>query len=262
MVTNDDGVFSPGLRAVVEAVLELGDVMVIAPRRQQSATGRALFGEKHERFERVGLGDGLDGVPAYCCDCSPAMAVQIGLQVFCSARPPDLLISGINYGENLGHNITLSGTVGAALEGAAVGIPGLAVSLQTDHSYHFAYGDVDWSSAQHFTRLFAEAVLAGDLPGDVQVLNVVLPGDATDATPWRVTRQAQQSYFTARMRNPRPDSPLDEAAFGLYLDEGAIEPGTDIHAIVKERIVSVTPLSLDLTSRTGFAALSSLLGGE
>jgi 5'-nucleotidase len=260
-VTNDDGIDSPGIRAAVHAVLPLGDVVVRAPRRPPAATGRGLYGDRTTRLVPGTVAvDGRE-IPAFSCDASPAQTVLHGLTVLASERVPDLLVSGINYGENLGTNVTLSGTVGAALEAASAGIPALAVSLQTDHVFHQAYGDVDWAVARHFARMFAERLLRKRLPADVDIINVVVPEAATPATPWRVTRQSRHAYFSIRMPERSVESCIGEARFGIYLEPNAVEPDSDIAAILRDGHVSVTPLSIDCTSRADMAALDAALRG-
>jgi 5'-nucleotidase len=170
LVTCDDGIDSPGLRAAVGAVLDLGDVLVSASYEQQSGAGRSLStwndGAIHEIEYR------LYGrrVPAYAIHGSPAQAVLYAL-VELVPRRPALCLSGINFGENVGSGVTSSGTVGAALEAAGDNVPALAVSLETDAKYHYNHSDdLDFSVAAHFTRYFAARCLAGPLPPDVDVL--------------------------------------------------------------------------------------------
>ncbi len=259
LVTNDDGIHSPGLRAAVEALLPLGDVIVVAPTYQQTSMGRSMpptDGIVHPIPYRVRDRD----VPAYHVDATPAVAVLYGMLLFCQERKPDVLVSGINYGENLGTGITISGTVGAALQGAAMGVPSLAISLETDHDFHYHHGDVEWGVAQHFTRLFAEKLLSCDLPFDVDVLKVDVPEDATRETPWRVTRLSRRSYYVSYLVAPREDGQLGgKLHYRLGVRPEEVEPGTDIHAFLVERVVSVTPLSLDMTSRVDLNALEQYL---
>jgi 5'-nucleotidase len=138
-------------------------------------------------------------------------------------------------------------------------VPALAVSLQTDIAYHYRYGAVDWRAASHFARLFAAAMLRTRLPFDVDLLKVDVPRDATADTPWRVTRASRQSYFSVRMESPAPHNPIGAGKVVVHLDPAAVETDSDIHAIVYDRIVSVTPLTLDLTSRVDRADLDALL---
>lgn len=255
-VSNDDGIESPGLRAAVEAALPLGDVLVAAPTRQGTSMGRSLRGRPDERFQKIDFE--VDGrqVRAYHLDCSPAMAVKHGLDVLCPDRLPDLVISGINYGENLGVHITHSGTVGAALQGTAKGIPAVAASLQTGFEHHFNYGDLDWRAAIHHVRYFAASLLSQKMPFDVEILKVDVPADATPDTPWRITRLARQPYYISTVDKPSPESKIGDARLQIEIDYDLLENDSDIQALAVDGVVSVTPLSLDLTARIDLQSLA------
>lgn len=253
LVSNDDGIRSPGLRAAVEAVLPLGDIVVVAPRRQQSAMGRGHQGEPEACLHEADIGFSVSKVRAYHLDASPAQTVSHALDVLFHERLPDLVVCGINYGENLGLNVTLSGTIGAALEGACRGVPALVMSLQTDH--HLEYVPADWDAAAHFARHFSERILAGRLPPRVDMVKVDVPRAATAETPWRVTCMSRQSYFGKRMPVPSPTSRLGDAEFGVYVDVPSLEPDSDIYAILQDGIVAVTPLTLDMTAPVGAEAM-------
>lgn len=249
LLTNDDGIRSPGLWAAAEALAEVGFVTVVAPREQQSGIGRGFpsgsDGIIHEREVKVGG----NSWKVYAIGGSPAQAVQHGILEIMPGKP-DLLVAGINFGENVGSGVTISGTVGAALEGAASGIRSMAVSLQTDIKHHGEYSsEVDFSGAAHFTALFANLLLQSDRCPDVDVLKVEVPCDATPSTPWRVTRLSREKYFIPIAPSR---SSLEEPGVLRYRQTTHIEkfkPGTDAHAMQVARVVSVTPLSLDLTSR-------------
>jgi len=262
LVCNDDGIGSPGLRAAAEAVLGLGEIVVVGPKRQQTATGRSLTAHPDAVLEAVDFR--VDGriLEAYQADCSPARLIQHAIPILCPGRLPALVVSGINYGENMGTTITSSGTVGAALQAASFGVPALAVSRQTGIEHHFAYGELDWSAARHFTRLFAEKLLARRLGPDVDVLNVNVPASAGPDTPWRVTRVSRQPYFAFEMHQPTTRTPVDDGKVRITVDLDSLEKGSDIHVLVQERAVSVTPLSLDLTSRTDLQDLGRWLAGN
>lgn len=248
LITNDDGIHSPGLAAAAAALEPLGDLLIVAPHLQQSGMGRSMPGSNAGRLIVTDL-NGAHGHSwtGYAAHASPAQAVQYGvLEV--ADRQPSLVVSGINYGENVGTAVTISGTVGAALEGAALGIRSLAVSLEVDPSFHLTNDDsVDFSAAVHFTRYFAERLLrAGDLP-DVDVLKIDVPASATVQSEWRITRLERQSYY----RPVAPDRARleDEGPMGYEIvPHDALHPESDASAIV-QGVVSVTPLSLDMTSR-------------
>lgn len=259
-ITNDDGVHSPGLLAAATAVHDLGDVIVVAPKEQQSGMGRSLPGTMNGAIYVEDLVINGDRIRAYSVPGSPAQSVLYGILELCDSRRPDLVISGINYGENIGTCVTISGTVGAALQAADMGVFGLAVSLETDRAYHKELGyDVDWHAAAHYTRLFTQLALQHELPHDVDVLKVDVPQDATPLTPWRVTRQSRLSYYEPQ---PTQRTRLEETLRLPYLVSvplDRVEPDSDVYVFAIAREVSVTPLSVDLTSRVSLPALDRLL---
>ena len=260
LVTNDDGFESKGLWATVEAVLPLGEVLVVAPDRQWSGGGRAM---PHHVTGRL-LPDTrqVNGQPVkgYAVDASPALAAVHGI-VELADRLPSLVVSGINYGANLSIEVTVSGTVGAALEASAFGIPALAVSQEMDKSYHLTGQDgVDYTAAIAFIRRFAQSLLTCARPYDVDVFNVNIPAGATPETPCRLTCLSRHRYFvpTAPERNKGRGRP----GYAMIANPRQTEVGSDIWALLVDRVVSVTPLSLDLTSRVSLDAVNACLGGQ
>src|SRR5262245_50212585 len=137
MLSNDDGIASPGLIALIHAVGWLGELLVVAPRHQQSAMSRSYLAKVGATETHSMVVDG-NTLLTYSVEATPAQAVRNGLLRF-AARKPDLLISGINYGENVGGGLTVSGTVGAAWEGAAFGVPSMAVSLEVDEGQYMLH---------------------------------------------------------------------------------------------------------------------------
>lgn len=259
LLTNDDGIRSPGLWAAAEALQSLGFVTVAAPRDQSSGTSRSMpvtsDGVICEEMKDVGG----KKWKVYAIGGTPAQAVQHGALELMS-RKPDLVVAGINYGENIGLGVTISGTVGAALEGAARGAPAMAVSLETHLSYHLSYSEeIDFSVAAFFTNFFARRLMAGRPHEDVYVLKIDVPADATPDTPWKVTRLSRALFFEPV---PPERKRLDEPAkmrYRVARKPEELEPGTDSHAIHVERVVAVTPLSLDLTSRLDLDKLEQRL---
>jgi 5'-nucleotidase len=247
MVTNDDGIDSRGLWTAVEALLPLGEVLVVAPDRQWSGGGRSMppnvTGRMVSEVRRI------NGhcVTAYAVDASPALTVVHGVLEFATRRPA-LVVSGINFGANLSIEVTISGTVGAALEAGAFGIPALAVSLEMDIAHHLT-GDsaANYSAASAVTRRFARQLLTGVLPDDVDALNVNVPSDATPDTPCRLARLSRHRYFI-----PLPPDRANgqgRPGYAVIADPCQAEPDSDIWALLVERVIPVTPLSLDLTAR-------------
>ncbi len=265
LVTNDDGIASPGLYAAVRAVSDLGEVAVVAPRQQYSNAGRChppAARRNRNAVERITLPADCPATVAYAVEGSPAQAVA-SAWVALLRRLPNLVISGINYGENLGSGTTISGTVGAALEAACAGIPALAVSLQTDPNFHYSPSEqVDFAAAMHFTRQFAQAMLADALPPDVDVLKVDIPAGATPATPWRITRVSRQPYYVPIIPHAEPAYDPYGPDYRIEIDMATLEPDSDIYALVVARVVAVCPLSIDLTSRVDRHQLAQLLAAR
>lgn len=249
LVTNDDGIHSPGLQAAVKAVLPLGELIIAAPRWQQTSAGRSLPALFTGRIYEEELEVDDQRLLAYAVEGSPAQAVQHAVLELIP-RPPDLLVSGINYGENLGTGVTVSGTVGAALEGATFGVTGLAASLGVERQHHRSHSkEVNFETATYFTRYFARLLLAQNMPFDADLLKLDVPADATPETPWRLTRVSRQRHFVpiaSRGRVLDLPSPID---YQQELNPERLEPDSDIYAFVIEHIVSVSPISIDLTSR-------------
>lgn len=259
-LTNDDGIASPGLEAAVRAVLDLGELLVVAPSTQQTAMGRSFRGRKDAVLEPIAFE--VDGHPirAFHAEGSPATVVRHALQVLCAERLPDLLVSGINYGENVGTSITASGTVGAAIEAASMGIPALAAALQVHPNDFLHHGEQDWGAAEHFLRLFAAKLLSTKLPFDVDLLKIDVPEDATLDTPWRLSRLSRQRYFEMVLEAPSLESRIGDGRIIVEVDHGSLESDSDVHALAVDRVVAVTPLSLDATSRADFGMIRRLLG--
>jgi 5'-nucleotidase len=259
LLTNDDGIRSPGLWAAAAALSKIGYVTVTAPREQSSGMGRSLpntsDGIIHE--EQVQVNGQVWSV--FAVGGSPAQSVLHGvLEVL--KHKPDLVVSGINYGENVGSGVTISGTVGAAMEAASLDIPALAVSLETDAKYHLSYSNaVDFSIAAEFTRHFAQLLLEKKFPADVSLLKVDVPWDAKVDTPWQLTRVSMQRYYEPFASDR---ASWDQPGTIGYREACRLdnEPeDTDVYVMRKRRFVSVTPISLDLTARVNFAALEKMM---
>jgi len=249
LVTNDDGVFSPGLAAAAEAVEHLGDLLIVAPRRQQTTMGRSFprtIGAGIIETVRIRLQGIL--VEAYGVVGSPAQAVAHAVLEL-AGRLPDLCISGINYGENLGPSLTCSGTLGAAFEASSHGIPGLAVSLATPLDLQHAedYPVLSWVAAQCVTGRLAARILDQGLPASTCLLNVNVPASADANTAIRITRQSRLSHSIFSRPGPRSfeNSLLLRTELNPRLSEA--EPGSDIHALCFEKVISVTPISWDMS---------------
>ncbi len=262
LFTNDDGIASPGLWAAVEAFADLGDVLVCAPREQQSGTGRSMpissTGRIHEE-ERLIAGK---SIRVYSVEGTPAQAVQHGVLELAD-RVPSLVVSGINYGENCGNGVTISGTVGAALEAASLGIPALAVSQQTAKDLHLTYSDeVAFSAAAHFALMFGTWLIANDAPDDVEVLKIDVPVAATTDTDWKITRISRRRVYWPTRPERVALSDAGKMGYRFNYDPSKAEPDSDVYVVLHEGLVSVTPMSLDMTSRTDLYRMRQILTGE
>lgn len=262
LLTNDDGIDSPGLWAAAEALSELGFVTVAAPREQASGMGRSMpstsDGVITERKLEV---HGVEWT-IYAVGGTPAQAVQHAILEI-MPQEPDLVVAGINYGTNIGTGITVSGTVGAAMEGASHGIPSLAVSLETDHKYHLSHSaEIDFAMAAHFTAKFALSLCEKQFPPEVQVLKVEVPSDASLETDWALTRLARRRFYLPTA--PKRSSWAEPGSTGYKQqpDLSVFAKDTDAHAVLVKRLVAVTPIDLDMTAKVDFKALDKLIRQE
>jgi 5'-nucleotidase len=259
LLTNDDGINSPGLWAAAEALSGLGYVNVVAPRDQGSGSGRSLpmtsDGLIHSQQLQVGEKDWT----VYAVGGTPAQTVlHAVLEVL--PKPPDLVVSGINYGENLGTGITISGTIGAALEAASMGIPALAISLETGRDFHLSYSqEIDFSTAGYFAAYFGKILLDLRMPEDVHVLKVDVPSDATIKTPWQITRLSRVRYYEPTPPQRETWDVPGRVDYRVSGDLSQEDIETDVYALRVKRVVSVTPLSLDMTSRVRLDELGEIL---
>ena len=259
VVTNDDGVQAPGIWAAAEALADLGEVTISAPRAQASGSGRSFpfFNDGKINVQTVDLHG--RSWHAHAVGGTPAQAVYHAV-VDILGRTPDLVVSGINFGENLGDSIGSSGTIGGALEAAGLGIPALAVSLQLKHHRLEMQhpSEADFAAAAYFTRLFASLVLQKPLPYDVDVLKIDVPHDATPQTPWRITRSAARFHYYSIHSEQRQnwDEPVKYNIIRNDQTREGLASESDVVAVAFDQVVAVTPLSIDMSSRIGLDDLT------
>ncbi len=245
VVVNDDGIKSPGLRALARVLMDLGEVLIVAPRDQQTSAGRAFRGGGIAQPAHCEI-DGKH-VRAFAVAATPAVAVRYAV-LLCADRPPALIVSGINYGENVGNGVTISGTVGAALEAASLGVPALAVSQSAHTMYHFSHSDaVNFAVAADWGKHLARRILERGMPRGADVVNLNLPEGAQPTTPWRWTRVSRLNYFRSIVKATRRGKSLK--GYELALDLDSLERDSDVRAVLVDRVVSVSPLTFDLTAR-------------
>jgi 5'-nucleotidase len=263
LFTNDDGIESPGLWSVVSAFAGMGDLLVVAPREQQSGMARSMPTYSKGKIYPYEVSQPIENCVAYAVDGTPAQAVQHGVLELAD-RKPALAISGINYGDNTGNGVTISGTVGAALEAASLGIQAIAVSQQTPFDLHLSYSNgVDFSVAAEVTRRFGEwLVMHQALPDDVDVLKVDVPWEATPDTEWRMTRVSRRRVYWPT-RPERASLHADgKLGYEYKADPSKAEPNSDVYALMHDGVISVTPMSLDMSSRTDLFRLRQIIDGE
>ncbi len=246
LVTNDDGVTAPGLLALAQEMRKLGNVSILAPDRNWSGSGHVKTLDRALRVREVIL---ADGTQAFAGDGAPSDCVALATLGYLKEKI-DLVVSGINIGANLGHDVTYSGTVTAAMEAVIAGIPSVAVSLEVPEDH---IGQIDFKPAAKAARQVVEHVLAKELPEDI-LLNVNVPFLADEELRgFRLTRQGLRVYHS------RLDERVDPRGRPYYwiggeAPTGVPERGSDIGALA-DGYVSITPLHLDLTA---YRALTDL----
>ena len=240
LVTNDDGVTSEGLAALAAALEPLGEVIVVAPAKEASAVGHALTLHYPLRLERL-------DERRYAVDGTPTDCVNIGVSIVLKGLP-DLVVSGINKGWNVGDDVTYSGTVSGALEGALLGVPSIAVSLKRSRD------KMDFSDAARAAARVAGRVLADGLPPRT-FLNINVPRRVTHG--FKVTVQAKRTHVTSISERMDPKHRayywIDEAQ-----DDWEAHDLSDYQA-VRDGYISVTPLQPDLTAHNALTLVGRLL---
>jgi 5'-nucleotidase len=239
LVTNDDGVTAPGLLALAIEMRKLGMVTVLAPDHNWSASGHVKTMHRPLRVKEVIL---TDGSCVLASDGAPSDCVALGILGLAPGKV-DLVVSGINPNANIGHDVTYSGTVTAAMEAAISGLPGVAVSLHSPENHR---GDLDYGPAARVASRVVQAVIEKGLPEGI-LLNVNVPylQDA-QIKGIRITRQGLRVYRDSLDARKDPRG-RPYYWIGGETPTGIVEEGTDFGALA-EGYVSVTPLHLDLTA--------------
>lgn len=256
LISNDDGIFSLGIRTLANTLAEAGhDISVVCPDRERSATGHGLTLHDPIRAEVV---ESVfhPAVKAWACSGTPSDCVKLGLWALLDSKP-DYVLSGINHGSNLGTDVLYSGTVSAAMEGVIEGIPSIAFSL-TSFTYQ------DFEPAAKFARILLEQLAQQPLP-QLMLLNVNVPPVKWEAIAGvAITRQGVRRYFDVFEKRIDPRGKTYYWLTGELQEE--LEPTphpflppdtpTDVQAI-RNNYITVTPLQYDLTYATGIKTLQS-----
>lgn len=249
LLTNDDGIDSPGLLAMAEAIEDFGELLIAAPAIQQTSMGRAF-----PRTDRLGIiqkkemfvngkkqqGYGIYGSPAYVVDHGVLELAE---------RKPDICLSGINYGENLGTNLTCSGTVGAILEASTYQISGIAFSIPADIKVQRSqkYLEVNWEAAKKVVHYWTERLLEEKEILGTKWLNINMPDIIPPPQEYCYTKQSAQNYFDSLKPPKRDFSKHYEFTTVINYQENKLDIRDDIYAVCVQKKTSVTPIIHDLT---------------
>lgn len=258
MITNDDGVYSPGLAAAARAASKIGNILIAAPITQQTAMGRAfprtsdlgiieeiyLDISENNETPKVVKAYGVHGSPGYVAAYGIAeIAARLGKKV-------DLTVSGINYGCNLGGSITCSGTIGAALESASLGVKTLAMSLETaaDITRSADYISLDFKSSEASTLFWLQKIFDDGMPNDCDILNVNLPYGFIEPESFSWTFMDRHNYYELVTPDPMRDwSQPSPMRYEIQTDKQNLKKGSDTYVVYQDRLTSVTPLTMDMT---------------
>jgi len=242
LISNDDGINAPGISALVHEIKKIGDVIVVAPDKQQSAVGHAITMNSPLRVQKVEKNGLFFG---YAVSGTPADAVKLAVRSLLP-QPPDLLISGINHGSNTAISVIYSGTVSAATEGTILGIPSFAISLTT-------YAEADFAFAAAFARKLALKIIDKGMPRGT-LLNVNVPAVAESEIKGAVVTKQGKSVWNDEFESRR--YPNDREYFWLKGDLLELDHDDDIdqRAVLNNKI-SITPIHYDLTDYAMFEAM-------
>ncbi len=241
LVSNDDGWDAPGIRALTRALRSIGRVIVVAPQGQRSAVSHSITLHKPLRLWE-------EQPDVWVCSGSPVDCVYLGFHTVCKEHKPDIVVSGINRGANLGNDVFYSGTVAAAMEGLLVGLPAIAVSQHLDTSTEF-YGaglhpDVDYSAAAQLTTRLAVHVLARRAP-PTTLFNINVPPNYDVSRGLRVAKLGRRLYDQGAMESR---DPRGRAYYWVGGSESGFDPieGSDC-VLLHEGFATVTPVKADMT---------------
>jgi len=245
LISNDDGINASGILAAKEAIEDLAEITVVAPDTQQSGVGRSLTLFEPLRINQTVL---KDGSTAYSTSGTPTDSVTLGIFEIMEERP-DFMISGINIGHNIGKSeLTTSGTIGAAMEAASYGIPSIAVSLEVDKGaikFENGFIELDFTFAKKILRKVTKNLLEKKLPENIDLLNLNIP-----ANP--VSDKIKIVKLGKRMYTPKIETRLDPRGKPYYWIDGIPydkdTEDTDGYCLKKEKMSTLTPLSIDNTS--------------
>ena len=243
LVTNDDGIFAPGIYALWRAMQEIGDVIVVAPDTEKSAVGHAITLIDPIRVQNVHRKDGFVG---FAVKGTPADCVKIAVRSLMET-PPDIVISGINSGANVGNDIIYSGTVSAATEGTILGIPSVAISLS-------AFKNREWDSSMKVAQTVTNKVLKNGLPSEI-LLNVNVPNVPIESLKgYKLTKQGNSVFRDHFEKREDPRGKIYYWMTGRVVVDS--DENTDSYA-VHNNYVSITPIHYKLTAESFLKTLKN-----
>ncbi len=253
-LTNDDGYNSPGIIELAAHFVDDCDVLLVAPLNHHSGTGRGVpFGASYSgsgsiEEHKIEISPGAD-IVAYAVDGTPALSVAHGLLEI-APRKPDICVSGINFGENVGQGLHYSGTVGAAMEAATAGIPTIAISqeMELKDIYLFEGHRELFGFAAYFAKKIVSQLLEHPMDTEFTCLNVNVPLGATTTTPMEITHQSHLNRWVWKSPGVR-ELTLPFQLFCEDIPGVEWEPGSDAHALLVSRHVSITPLTFSMEAR-------------
>lgn len=250
LISNDDGIRAGGLLALKKALNPLGEIHVVAPEQERSGTGHGITAHKPLRPKQVELGDGSWG---WSVNGTPADCVKLGIEALLPAEP-DIVISGINRGPNLGTDVLYSGTVSAAIEGTINGIPSVAISLATYEHEDYTY------AADFAARITPLLAPGGSAASDFTLININIPPGKPRGV--KITRLGNRRYVNVFHRRTDPRGGVYYWMAGEPEDSAPKNPAVDAHIdteAVKNSFISVTPLQFDMTDYRTITKLQNLV---
>ncbi len=247
LVTNDDGMFAPGIKALVEVAKEIGELLVVAPDSPQSGMGHAITIHDPLRLKKV---NPFDGIEAYECSGTPVDCVKLAITVILEGRKPDICISGVNHGSNSSINIIYSGTMSAAMEASLNGIPSIGFSL-----LNFKH-DANFENSKPYVKHLVEHVLENGIP-HADLLNVNIPDLPTEEIKGiKVCRQGNARWVEEYTESKDPRNQQYYWLTGKFVNK---DTGTDTDVWALENgYISVVPSMHDLTKYESIPALKGL----
>lgn len=246
LIVNDDGIQSPGLLAAAEAVEDIADILIVAPHVQQTGMGRAFV--RNADTGIIGKTEVIinkETIAAYGVHGTPAFSVAHGVLELAD-RKPDLCISGINYGSNMGTVLTCSGTLGAAFEAVSHEIPAIAISLEVNSEMQYTeeFEKLDFGYAQNILRLWTRVTLEQGMPKGVDIWNINIPKEKESEIDFRITTQSRNNYIQFVQPKKRDFDKPYALKSDIKVENKELEKESDLYAVLVDKTASITPINI------------------